>query len=91
MSSTKTKENIIDILATHLTEKIKEKSLSHKFLVTSKEKYPLETIQGVCRKQFDLETKFDEADYITHQQVKEAFKNGKKSCKVLTAIPHLSA
>ena len=81
MSSTKTKENIIDILATHLTEKLKEKSLSHKLLFASKENYPMETSQGVCRKRFDLETNFDEADYIIPQQVNEAFKNGKKPFK----------
>ena len=70
-SSTKTKENIIDILATHLTEKIKEKSLSYKRTNQWRS-------QGVCRKHFDMETKFDKADYIIPEQVNKVFKYGEK-------------
>ena len=76
-------ENLIDILATNLTQKIKQKSLSHKSLVTSKDNYPMESSQDVCRKNFDLERHFNEADYIIPQQVMKAFKNGKKTIKII--------
>ena len=80
MFLTKTKENVVDILATD--RGIKGKILSQKFLVIPKENYQMEMNQGVCRKHFNSETKFDESDYIVSQQIHEPFKNGnKKSLK----------
>ena len=85
MSSAKTKENLIEIIATVLLDSFTEKKLKQKLVVTSKSKFPEETSEGTRIKRTDLKTLFDEADYIIPQQVESAIQNGSKVVKVVCA------
>ena len=76
MSSTKTKENLIEIISSSLMERSAEKKIETKLMITSTDAFPEETKMGVRIKQRDLKILFDKADYIIPQQadcaVKEA-------------------
>ena len=85
MSSTKTKENLIEIIASTLLERFTKKKIQHKLIVTSKDVYPEETHQGIRTKRQDLKTHFDEADYIIPQQVNSAIEHSQKVVKVISA------
>ena len=72
MSSAKTKENLIEIIATVLLDRFTEKNFKQKLVVTSKSIFPEVTSEGTRIKRTDLKTLFDEADYIIPQQVESA-------------------
>ena len=85
MSSTKTKENLIQIIADQLLQKFMQKKILHKLVITSKNTSPVETRLGMSQPRSDLESMFDEADYILPQQVDSAVKEGRKSIKVISS------
>ena len=85
MSSTKTKENLIQIIADQLLQKFMQKKILHKLVIISKNTCPVETRLGMSQTRSDLESMFDEADYILPQQVDSAVKEGRKSIKVISS------
>jgi hypothetical protein len=85
MSSIKTKQNLIQITADQLLKSFTEKSIHHNLLITSNNTCPEETTCGMSRTRFDLESMFDEADYILPQQVDSAVREGKTSIKVISS------
>ena len=85
MASTKTKQNLIEVVSEYILEKFSERAAQQKFVVTSNDVLPEETIGGTRRKRTDLETHYDEADYIIPQQVNAAVKLGHTSIKVISA------
>ena len=85
MSSTKTEENLIEIIASQILERFTQKKITHKLVITSKSPCPVQTKLGVTQMRTDLESKFDEADYILPQQVEAAIKEGKRSIKVISS------
>ena len=85
MSSTKTKENLIEIIASSLLERFTTSIAEHKLVVTSKSKFPIEILNGKKKVRQDLETLFDEADYIIPQQVNSTVLDGCKSIKVISS------
>ena len=85
MSSTKTKENLIQVIADQLLQKFTQKKILHKLVITSKNTCPVETSLGMSETRSDLESMFDEADYILPQQVDSAVKEGRKSIKVISS------
>ena len=78
MSSTKTKENLIQIIADQLLQKFMQKRILHKLVITSKNTCPVETRLGMSQTRSGLESMFDEAGYILPQQVDSAVKEGRK-------------
>ena len=78
MSSTKTKENLIQIIADQLLQKFMQKKILHKLVITSKNTCPVETRLGMSQTRSDLESMFDEADYNLPQQVDSGVKKGRK-------------
>ena len=85
MSSTKTKEILIQIIADQLLQNFMQKKILHKLVITSKNTCPVETRLGMSQTRSDLESMFDEADYILPQQVDSAVKEGRKSIKVISS------
>ena len=85
VSSTKTKENLIQITADQLLQRFTQKKILHKLVITSKNTCPEETRQGMSQTCSDLESMFDEADYILPQQVDSAVREGRKSIKVISS------
>ena len=85
MTSIKTKKNLIAIIAEYLLEKFTSKQIQHKLIVTSDDVHPEETSQGIREKREDLESHYDEADYIVPQQVEAAIKHGNRVIKVISA------
>ena len=85
MSSIQTKRNLIEIIAEHLLEKFTELKIKYNFVVTSNDIHPEQTNQGIKFKREDLESYFDEADYLIPQQVEAAIKNGCRTIKVVSA------
>ena len=81
MASNKTKTNIIELIADHISEK----KFETKFMVTSNSNFPEECKLGVRIIRKDLETKYDEADYIIPQQVNAAINEGLNIIKVLSS------
>ena len=85
MSSTKTKENLIQIIADQLLQKFMQNKILHKLVIISKNTCSVETRLGMSQTRSDLESMFDEADYILPQQVDSAVKEGRKSIKVISS------
>ena len=85
MASTKTKTNLIQVINEYILEKFTGRRMKQKLVVTSSDVLPEETVHGLRRKRQDLETHYDEADYIIPQQVHGAIIRGKKSIKVISA------
>ena len=85
MASNKTKTSIIEVITDQLLANISEKRFDNKLMITSKSSVPEECKLGVRIKRQDLETKFDEADYIIPQQVHAAISEGLKVVKVLSS------
>ncbi|MEM7297990.1 MAG: hypothetical protein AAF391_06960, partial [Bacteroidota bacterium] len=83
MSSTKTKESLIEVVSNELIQRYKSRKNQSKLVVTSKNACPVETEKGYLIERSDLESKYDEADYLIPQQVDAAIKEGKKSIKVV--------
>ena len=71
MSSTKSKDNLIEIIADQLLERFTQNKILHKLVITSKDSCPVETRQGTCQKRYDLESIFDETAYILPQQARQ--------------------
>ena len=85
MSSVKTKEILIEIVSTYLLEQFNAAKNEHQLMVTSKSPSPETTRLGIRIKRDDLQSFFDEADYIIPQQVHAAINEGKKAIKVISA------
>ena len=54
-------------------------------MITAKDSYPIEVQEGISIRRSDLETHFDEADYIIQQQVDAAVHEGALCIKVKSA------
>ena len=76
---------MIQIIADQLLQKFMQKKILHKLVITSKNICPVETRLGMSQTRSDLESMFDEADYILPQQVDSAVKEGRKSIKVISS------
>ena len=85
MASTKTKKKLIEVISEYLLENFTERFMHHKLVVTSNDIHPEETILGVRQKRYDLESHYDEADYIIPQQVNAAIIHGHTTVKVISA------
>ena len=85
MSSIQTKKTLIEIIAENLLQKFTSLKIKHSLVVTSNDIHPEETCQGRRRKRHDLESYYDEADYLIPQQVEAAIKLGKRVIKVVSA------
>ena len=85
LSSIKTKKKLIEMIAENLLEMFTTKQIQQRLIVTSDDIYPEETSQGIRTKREDLESHFDEADYIIPQQVDSAIRHGHTTIKVISA------
>ena len=83
MSSTKTNKNLIEIIFSTLMERLTEKKIETKIVITSKDIFSEETQMEVQIKWRDLKTLFDKADYITTHQVDFA---AKEDCALIEVI-----
>ena len=86
LSSIKTKKKLFEIIVENLLEKFTTKQIQHKLTVTSDDIYPEETSQGIRTKREDLESHFDEADYIIPQQVDFGIRHGHTTIKVISDV-----
>ena len=86
LSSSSTKENLIELISSELCAKFETNKSPKRFLVTSKNPVPEQVQHGVRTKKGDLASHYDEADYIMPQQVHSILKKeGKKSVKMLSS------
>ena len=86
LSSTSTKENLIEIISGELFERFAANACSNRLVITSKNEVPAEVYCGVRIQRHDLATNFDEADYIIAQQVNSTVRQGEKQViKVVSA------
>ena len=85
LSSNKTKENLIELISNELLDRASTLNYRRKLIVTSKSNFPEQSFEGERVTRYDMETTFDEADYIIPQQVVTAFRDGKKTVKVISA------
>ena len=85
LSSNKTKENLIELISNELLDRASTLNYRRKLIVTSKSNFPEQSFEGERVTRYDMETTFDEADYIIPQQVATAFRDGKKTIKVISA------
>ena len=85
MSSIQTTKTLIEIIVKNLLQKFTSLKIKHSLVVTSNDIHPEETCQGRRRKRHDLESYYDEADYLIPQQVEAAIKLGKRVIKVGSA------
>ena len=69
MFSTTAKENLIQIIADELLERFMQKKVLHKLVTTSKNACPVQTKKGISKKHADLESMFDEVDYLLPRHV----------------------
>ena len=69
LSSNKTKENFIELIAAELIKCANKHSFDNKLVVTSKSPFPKQLHRGITIIRYDMETTFDEADYIIPHQV----------------------
>ena len=83
MFSTKTKENLIEIISLTLMENLTAKKIETKLAITSKEEFSVETKLGVRLKRRDLKPLFDEKDCILPHQVDCAVKEDHNSIRVI--------
>ena len=73
-SSNKTKENLIELIAVELIDRVNKLVHSeNSLIITSKSEFPIQSQNGVKITRYDLKTTFDEADYIYPHQVVTAF------------------
>ena len=77
LSSNKTKENLIELISNELLDRASTLNYRRKLIVTSKANFPEQSFEGERVTRYDMETTFDEADYIIPQQVVTAFRDGK--------------
>ena len=80
MNSNRTKQQLIEIIATYFSNIVTKKTL----IVTSHDIYPEEVKNGVMCERVDLVTRYDKTDYIIPHQVDSAICYGKKSMKVIS-------
>lgn len=85
MSSSITKQNLIELIADSLIKTFTKRKTEKKLVITSQSFVPEETINGSRKMRPDLTSRFDEADYIIPQQVGSAIKDGAKIIKVACA------
>ena len=85
LSSNKTKENLIELIAAELIKCANKHSFDNKLVVTSKSPFPKQSHRGITIIRHDMETTFDEADYIIPHQVVIATLEGRKIIKVISA------
>ena len=86
LSSNKTKENLIELIAVELIDCVNKLLHSeNSLIITSKSEFPIQSHNGVKITRYDLKTTFDEADYIIPHQVVTAFEEGKQKIKVISA------
>ena len=86
LSSTLTKENLIEIISGELFERFAANACSNRLVITSKNEVPEKVHYGVRIQRHDLATNFDEADYIIAQQVNSTVRQGgKQVIKVVSA------
>ena len=76
---------MIEIISGALVESFSNTSHLHKVIVTSKHPCPVQTHLGVKIVREDMETSYDEADYINPQQVQAAILEGCDSISVISA------
>lgn len=77
MSLNKTTENLIELISNELLDLASNLNYGRKLIVTSKSNFPEQSFEGERGTRYDMETTFDEADYIIPQQVITAFQEGK--------------
>ena len=86
MSSNKTKENLIELIAIELIDRVNKLFHSeNSLIITTKSEFPLQSHNGVKITRCDLQTTFDEADYIIPHQVVTAFQECKRTSKISSA------
>ena len=86
LSSSATKENLIEIITQELFVRYRNIVSSHRLVITSKNEVPQELHHGIEISRFDLRSNFDEADYVIQQQVHSLVMQGNKnSIKVISA------
>ena len=86
LSSSATKENLIEIIAQELIVRYKNSVSSHKLVIKSKNEVPQEIHYGIEINRTDLRSNFDEADYVIQQQVHSIVKQGdRNSIKIISS------
>ena len=86
LSSSATKENLIEINAQELIVRYKNSVSSHKLVIKSKNEVPQEIHYGIEINRTDLRSNFDEADYVIQQQVHSIVKQGdRNSIKIISS------
>ena len=84
LSSTSTKENLIEIISGELFERFAANACSTRRVITSKNEVPEEVHCGVRIQRHDLASNFDEVDYIIAQQVNSTVRQREK--QVINAV-----
>ena len=86
LSSSATKENLIEIIAQELFVRYKNSVSRHRLVIKSKNEVPKEIHHGIEINRTDLKSNFDEADYIIQQQVHSIVKQGDRiSIKIISS------
>lgn len=85
LKSTKTKETLIELIANELSTRVKKSDIKKQLVITAKSSTPIMTYQGDVQPREDLDSNYDEADYMIPQQVNAIFKEKKQTVvKVLS-------
>ena len=86
LSSSATKENLIEIISQKLFVRYTNCVSSHRLVIKSKNEVPQEKHHGSEINRNDLKSNFDEADYVIQQQVDSIVKQGDRiSIKIISS------